>query len=112
MSAALYTGEDVTIVIDLVDDVFSSMADVIVGVIINDQLQITFKKSLNTVVAVDSDQNQCAVRLTRAVTKTWLSGMLSMEITKVFTDADYPSGKHVIYKDNIVEFVNALTKNS
>jgi hypothetical protein len=37
--------------------------------------------------------------------------MLSMEITKVFTDANYPSGKHVIYKDNIVQFVNAVTKS-
>lgn len=111
MSAALYTGEDVTIVIDLVDDEFTLMADIIVGVIINDQLQVTFKKTAGNVYAVDNDPNQCAIRLTRATTKTWLSGMLSMEITKVFTDADYPSGKHVIYKDNIVEFVNALTKN-
>jgi hypothetical protein len=37
--------------------------------------------------------------------------MLSMEVTKVFTDASYPSNKHVIYKDNIVQFSNALTKN-
>jgi len=33
------------------------------------------------------------------------------EITKVYTDANYPSGKHVIYKDNIVQFVNAVTKS-
>jgi len=50
--------------------------------------------------------------LTRAVTKEWEAGMLSMEITKVFTDGSYPLGKHVIYKDNIVQFSNALTKNS
>jgi len=35
MAVALYTGEDITVVIDLVDDDFSLMADVIVGVIIN-----------------------------------------------------------------------------
>jgi len=40
MAVALYTGEDVTIAIDLVDDAFSLMADVIVSVVfqINAQL--------------------------------------------------------------------------
>jgi len=111
MAVALYTGEDVTIAIDLVDDAFSLMADVIVGVIINDVLKITFKKTQNTVTAISGYPNQCAVKLTRAVTKEWEAGMLSMEITKVFTDGSYPLGKHVIYKDNIVQFSNALTKN-
>jgi len=120
MAVALYTGEDVTIAIDLVDDAFSLMADVIVGVVINDVvgvvindvLKITFKKSQSTVTAISGFPNQCSVKLTRAVTKEWEAGMLSMEITKVFTDGSYPLGKHVIYKDNIVQFSNALTKNS
>lgn len=111
MAAALYTGEDITVVIDLVDDEFNQLADVIVGVLINDNLMVSFKKTSNTVYSVAGDVNQCAVRLTRAVTKTWEAGMLSMEITKVFTDSNYPSGKHVIYKDNIVQFVNAVTKS-
>jgi len=111
MAAALYTGEDITIVIDLVDDIFTDMADVIVGVLINDNLMVSFKKTSGTVYAVTGDVNQCSVKLTRAITKTWEAGMLSMEITKVFTDSNYPSGKHVIYKDNIVQFVNAVTKS-
>lgn len=111
MSAALYTGEDVTITIDLVDNTFAELGDVIVGVAINEVLKITFKKSASTVVAISGQPNKCAVKLTRAVTKNWVAGMLSMEITKVFTDGDYPSGKHVIYKDNIVEFLNAYTRN-
>lgn len=111
MSAALYTGEDITIVIDLVDDEFSLMADVIVGVLINEILVVSFKKTAGTVYAVAGDVNQCSVRLTRAITKTWNPGTLAMEITKVFTDGNYPSGKHVIYKDNIVQFVNAVTKS-
>jgi hypothetical protein len=111
MAVALYTGEDVTIVIDLVDDTISLMADVIVGVIINDVLKVSFKKSAGTVIAVTGQTKQCSVLLTRAVTKNWEAGMLSMEVTKVFTDAQYPSNKHVIYKDNIVQFSNALTKN-
>jgi hypothetical protein len=111
MAVALYTGEDVTIVIDLVDDTFSLMADVIVGVIINDVLKVSFKKTTGTVIAVSGQTKQCSVLLTRAITKGWEAGMLSMEVTKVFTDASYPSNKHVIYKDNIVQFSNALTKN-
>jgi hypothetical protein len=111
MAAALYTGEDITIVIDLVDDIFTDMADVIVGVLINENLMVSFKKTSGTVYAVTGDANQCSVKLTRAITKTWEAGMLSMEITKVFTDSNYPSGKHVIYKDNIVQFVNAVTKS-
>jgi len=98
MAAALYTGEDITIVIDLVDDIFTDMV-------------VSFKKTSGTVYAVTGDANQCSVKLTRAITKTWEAGMLSMEITKVFTDSNYPSGKHVIYKDNIVQFVNAVTKS-
>ena len=109
--AALYTGEDVTISIDLVDNNFADLADVIVGIIINDKLKISFKKSLSTVYADTSNVKKCYVKLTRAATSTWDSGMLSMEITKKFTDSDYSNGKHVIYKDNIVSFQNALTKN-
>jgi len=111
MAVALYTGEDITVVIDLVDDDFSLMADVIVGVIINDLLKVSFKKSEATVTAVSGFPKRCSVKITRAVTKTWEAGMLSMEVTKVFTDANYPNNKHVIYKDNIVQFSNALTKN-
>lgn len=110
MSAALYTGEDVTITIDLVDNNFADLADVIVGVITNDKLQVVFKKSESTVYEISGYPKQCAVRLTRAITKTWEAGMLSMEITKKFNDSNYPSGKHVVYKDNIVEFLNTLTK--
>jgi len=109
--AALYTGEDVTISIDLVDNNFADLADVIVGIIINDKLKISFKKSLSTVYADTGNVKKCYVKLTRAATSTWDSGMLSMEITKKFTDANYSNGKHVIYKDNIVSFENALTKN-
>lgn len=111
MAAALYTGEDVTITIDLVDNNFADLADVVVGVAINDVLKVTFKKTSSTVYAMSGQPTKCEVRLTRAVTSTWVAGMLSMEITKVFTDSNYPSNKHVIYKDNIVEFLNALTKN-
>ena len=111
MSAALYTGEDVTITIDLVDNKLSELSDIVVGVAINEVLKVTFKKTSSTVFAVDGEPNQCYVKLTRAVTQNWVAGMLSMEITKVFSDSDYPSGKHVIFKDNIVEFLNAYTKN-
>lgn len=112
MAAALYTGEDVTISIDLVDINFADLSDVIVGVIINDELESVFKKSSGTVYSDLIDPKKCSIRLTRSVTSTWGNGMLSMEITKKFTDSDYPSGKHVIYKANIVQFQNSLTKNS
>ena len=111
MAAALYTGEDVTISIDLVDVNFADLSDVVVGVIINDKLKVTFKKSASSVYADLTDVKKCNVKLTRVITKTWESGMLNMEITKVYVSGDYPSGKHVIYKDNIVAFENALTKN-
>ena len=111
MSSALYTGEDVTISIDLIDDNFTLLADLIVGVIINDKLMVTFKKSESTVNLDPTDDTKCFVKLNRSITKTWNSGMLSMEVTKVFVDSNYPSGKHIIYKDNIVSFDNALTKN-
>jgi uncharacterized protein (DUF1919 family) len=112
MSSALYTGEDVTISINLVDDNFTLLSDLIVGVIINNKLMVTFKKSQSTVFADPEEDTQCFVKLTRAITKNWDSGMLSMEITKVVSDINYPVGKHIIYKDNIVSFQNALTKNS
>lgn len=111
MAVALYTGEDITVVIDLVDDDFSLMADVIVGVIINNVLKVSFKKSAGTVYEVSGFAKQCSIKITRSITKDWEAGMLAMEVTKVFTDTEYPSGKHVIYKDNIVQFSNALTKN-
>jgi uncharacterized protein (DUF1919 family) len=111
MSSSLYTGEDVTISIDLVNDNFTLLEDLIVGVIINDKLMVTFLKSDDSVFVDPDDNTKCFVKLTRAITKNWNSGMLSMEVTKVYTDEEYPAGKHIIYKDNIVQFQNALTKN-
>jgi len=111
MATALYTGEDVTISIDLVDDNFSLLDDLIVGVVINDKLVASFKKSLGTVYSDSTDQNKCSIRLTRSITKSWESGTLGMEVTKVYDDDNYADGKHIIYKDNIVSFQNAVTKN-
>jgi hypothetical protein len=111
MATALYTGEDVTISIDLVDDNFTLLDDLIVGVIINDKLMVSFKKSLDTVLVDPENDFRCFVKLTRSITKSWNSGTLAMEVTKVVDDSNYPDGKHIIYKDNIVSFQNALTKN-
>lgn len=111
MAAALYTGEDVTISIDLVDDNFTLLQNLLVGIIINDKLMVTFSKTAGTVYVNPTDNTQCFVKLYRSITKTWNSGMLSMEVTKIYTDSNYADGKHIIYKDNIVQFQNALTKN-
>lgn len=115
MSEAVYTGEDVEVVIDLVEENFADMVDVIVGVVVNKILVKTFKKTLTgatAVVAHPTEPTMCIVRLFRSETKTWAPGPLSMEVTKVMADSDFPLGKHTVFKENIVLFSNAYTKNA
>lgn len=115
MSEAVYTGEDIEVVIDLVDSNFADLTDVIVGVVVNKVLVKTCKKSssaANQVIAHPTNPTMCKIRLFRSETQTWAPGMLSMEVTKKATDSGFPQGKHTVYKDNIVLFQNAYTKNA
>lgn len=115
MSNALYTGEDVEVIVDLIDKNFSDVSDVIVGVVLNKALKKTCKKTLTgaaQVVADPSNAKRCIFRLFRSETKTWEAGMLSLEITVVVSDANFAAGKHSTFRENIVQFNNTLTKNS
>lgn len=115
MSQAVYTGEDVEVAIDLIDVNFADLVDVIVGVVVNKLLVKTCKKSLTggaQVIAHPTEPTMCIIRLFRAETKTWAAGPLSMEVTTVASSSSFPLGKHTIFKENIVLFQDAKTKNS
>lgn len=111
MASVIYKGEDVSVVIDLDTVVFSTLNDVFVGVNIAGKLVKTYKKSLETVVAVDGDINQCKFKIVRADSQSWGSGMLSLVITLVFNDSEFPDGKHVVFENNIVELFNSTTSD-
>ncbi len=115
MSETVYTGEDIEIVIDLVDEIFADLNDVIVGVVVNKVLVKTLKKTASGALQVlphETDPAKCVVRLFRSETKTWAPGLLSMEVTLVSGSSSFPLGKHSIFKENIVLFSNALTKTA
>lgn len=115
MSEAVYTGEDIEVVIDLIDVNFADLDEVIVGVIVNKILVKTMTKTNATlalkVLAHPTVPTKCLVRLFRSETKTWAPGMLNMEVTTVSNTSGFPSGKHTLYKENIILFANAATKN-
>lgn len=114
MSNALYTGEDVEVSIDLIDQNFADVTDVIVGVIVGKELKKTLKKTssgANQVVAVGGNPTMCKFRLFRTETRTWLPGMLTLEVTVKSVDPSFPDGKHSTYKENIVPFSNTMTKD-
>lgn len=114
MSEAVYTGEDTEIVIDLVDVNFADLVDLIVGVVVGKVLVKTCKKTGSgaTQVVAHSEPTKCIVRLFRSETKTWAPGLLSMEVTTVGSSSSFPLGKHTIFKENIVLFQDAKTKNA
>jgi hypothetical protein len=116
MSEAVYTGEDIEVIIDLIDVNFAVMTDVIVGVVVNKVLVKTMKKTSSTealkVLPVTDAPTKCMIRLFRSETKTWQPGMLNMEVTTVSNVSGFPSGKHTLYKENIILFANAQTKNA
>lgn len=111
MASAIYKGEDSVIVIDLDTVVFSTLADVFVGINIAGKLVKTYKKSLGTVIAVSGNANQCKFKIVRSDSQTWGSGMLSLVVTLVFTDSEFPDGKHVVFESNIVELSNSTTSD-
>lgn len=112
----IYSGEDAELIVDFIDVNFADLQDVIVGVVIGKALKKTWKKSTvtdaNQVVAVSGKPTQCKVRLYRSETATWPEGPMSVEVTQVFTDAGFPSGKHVPFKQYLVQFENLLTKTA
>lgn len=111
MANVIYKGEDSTIVIDLDDVVFSSLLDVFVGVNIAGKLVKTYKKSTDGVVPVVGDVNQCKFKIVRSDSQNWGSGMLALVVTLVFSDSDFPNGKHVVFESNIVELQNSTTSD-
>jgi hypothetical protein len=115
MGNAIYTGEDVEVVVDLIDKTFASVTDVIIGVVVNKALKKTCKKTSTgaTAVVVDpTNPNRCIFRLFRSETKLWEAGMLSLEVTVVTADVNFPAGRHNSFRENIIEFKNTLTKTS
>jgi hypothetical protein len=111
MANVIYKGEDSVIVIDLDTVVFSTLIDVFVGVNIGGKLVKTYKKSTGGVVAVSGDVNQCKFKIVRSDSQTWGSGMLALVVTLVFSDSEFPDGKHVVFENNIVELSNSTTSD-
>lgn len=116
MAETIYTGEDVEVVIDLVDLNFADVQDVIVGIVVNKILVKTCKKTEATealkVLAHPTEPTMCMVRLFRSETKTWEPGMLGMEVTIKVGDSGFPLGKHSTYRDNIVLFTKTKSKDA
>lgn len=113
---AIYTGEDGELVVDLIDVNFADVQDVIVGFVTNKLLQKTCKKTDNQaahrVVAHPTDAKKCIARIFRSETKNWPKGQLVIEVTIVYTDANFPQGRHVSYKEYLCEFDHILTHNA
>jgi hypothetical protein len=113
---AVYTGEDMELILEFHDINFADLQDVIVGVVVGKELKKTCKKSSGTdalkVLAVAGEPTQCKFRLFRSETKTWASGPMAIEATQVFADAGFPDGKHTPFKIIAPFFENLYTKNS
>jgi hypothetical protein len=113
---AIYTGEDSELVVDLIDDNFADVQDVIVGFVVGQTLRKTCKKTsnvpANAVVAYTGQPTKCIARLFRSETQGWAKGPLSVEVTVVYTDANFPQGRHISIKEYLCEFDNILTKNA
>jgi hypothetical protein len=113
---AIYTGEDSELVVDLLDDNFADVQDVIVGFVVGQHLRKTCKKTSNqsshAVVAFTGQPKKCIARLFRSETKNWTKGPMSVEVTVVYTDANFPQGRHIAYKEYLCEFDQLLTHNA
>lgn len=114
MSNALYTGEDVEVIIDLIDTDFADLSEVIVGVVVNKVLVKTMKKTgsgSQQVFADTGNTRRCKFRLFRSETSTWEPGMLQLEVTTVQVVSGFPDGKHNTFRANVVPFNSTLTKH-
>lgn len=118
VTTTLFRGEDSEIILDLGDTEFGDLADVIVGVRVNDTLVKTLKKTNaagpTQVVSADLD-TQCIVRLFRSETRSWAIpnppnvAKLILEVTLVHTDAAFPQGRHETQVIYLCNFSPALT---
>ena|SRR5688572_1517276 len=110
----LYQGEDSNIIFDLSDDVFADLADVIIGVRIDKTVKRIYKKTevdaTKQVLAVDDEDNKCRILLRREDTLPWPKGLLIFEITLVYTDADFPAGRHDTEVVPVGNFGETLTR--
>jgi len=110
----LYQGEDSPIVFDLGTDVFADLTDVIIGVRIDKTLKKTYKKSesdaAKQVLEVEDEASKCCILLNRTDTLQWPKGLLVFEITLVYEDEDYPSGRHDTEVVPVGQFGETLTR--
>lgn len=113
--ALMYKGEDTPIIINLGTDVFADLPEVIVGIVINKVLKKTWKKTETDpeiqVLPVVDEPNQCQVLVFRDDSNAWDAGLIVLEITLVFTDVNFPDGRHDMEVFNIGELVPSLTGN-
>lgn len=109
-------GEDAELTIDLIDTDFTEVEDVIVGFVVGQTLRKTCKKSSDVaafmVTAHETEDTKCIARLFRSETAEWPKGPLSVEVTVVYADPNFPEGKHMSFKQYVCEFDNFLTKSA
>lgn len=114
MAANIYTGDDSELFLSNMGVDFSTLIDMYIGIVINEKLVKVYKKSeldpLKVILPVTGEAESCQINFVRAETKTWDSGTsIYAELTFIVTDADFPSGKHIIKRILLCTFRKALT---